>query len=826
MSKAGGGKKAVKKQVKPEDCEVVEVLEVDDEQENGEENENKEKMEQGGEEGDAEEEEEVEGGGDEAPDGEENQDDGEEEEEDSKDPNDPYAYTKRDEFTSENFKIELRGLPRYFNVGQLKKLLNETLQLKAHKVKPAGPGKNWGYVTFRDQKAKDKAMVVLDEYTWKKSTFSVTSAKPVEDPLVKQKEVQEAKKKEEKEKEPDPDNHLSMAEKVKKSVIPLSHLSYKEQLQTKQKEALQTLRKFGTELAKVNPELVNWVHWQKLRRKGQVCEVEDIIPSPVTDAYRNKCEFTIGINPENDLPTVGFRIASYKEGSIHVGPIAHLCHLPDAMKKVVLEFENFVRNSEHAPFNPATHEGVWRQLNVRTSRNRDILIVPVIHPQDMNEDALNELKKSVVEHFTEGQGKSLGVTSIFFKAIGQKEKDDDEEPDHLWGEEFITETIMDKKFRVSPDAFLQVNTAAAEVLYDTIGSIAELDGTSVLLDICCGTGTIGISLADRCLKVYGVEMVEKAADDARHNADDNGLDNIVIFSGKAEENMQVLLQHCQKVNTVGIVDPPRAGLNGNVVFGLRKCDNMKHLVYVSCDPNNAVKNFISLGRPQSKQYKGEFFIPLRAIPVDLFPHTPHFELVILFERWEERKWRRIMEGNPLPRDEEYFKRLPQRPRAGREVVENRVEPPTGYGEWTAADDDCRESMARYQQPYYQLPRPLSSINYDDYEPPPFDDGYGNRDRDHDRYDRPYGQEIRYGRRPGPSLSPGIGPNRGPSFGNQGFGGQRYSPPYSGPGYGPRSYSPNFGDRNRDRDPCFEEFYTPSFKQPRLLGQRKDDFYPY
>lgn len=129
--------------------------------------------------------------------------------------------------------------------------------------------------------------------------------------------------------------------------------------------------------------------------------------------------------------------------------------------------------------------------------------------------------------------------------------------------------------------------------------------------------------------------------------------------------------------------------DGNVVCGLRRCENMKRLVYVSCDPANACKNFINLARGKSKQYKGDFFIPIRygtwvlqnsslliylyiyfiiyinsvvgvvctnscvwmyfllhcrAVPIDLFPHTPHFELVILFERWDELKWRRIMEG--------------------------------------------------------------------------------------------------------------------------------------------------------------------------------------
>lgn len=815
----------------------MEVIEIGDEEE--EEEEELETMEHDGKEDENED--------DSTPNEEKNEDktDGNEQnEEASKDPLNP---TKRDgEFTSENFKIELRGLPRYFSVAQLKKLLNETLQLKAHKIIPAGPYKNWAYINFRDEKSKQKALVILDEYQWKKCTFQVSPASPAEDPLVKHMKKEEVKAKKKPE-TTDPDSGLSIAEKVTKSVTPYAHLPYEEQLKMKQKEALHVMRKFGTELARINPELVDWVHWQKLRRQGQVCEVDEIVPSPVTHGYRNKCEFTIGINPENNLPTVGFRVASYKEGSIHVGPVDHLCHLPYQMKKIVLEFEKFVRDSGLAPYSPVSHEGVWRQLNVRTTRNKDILIVPVIHPQEMSREELDALKKKIVEYFTEGPGQVLGITSIFFKSYGQKEPGDEDESEHLWGEEHIYETILDKRFRVSPEAFLQVNTTGAELLYDKIGELAELDGTSAILDICCGTGTIGISLAERCLKVYGIELVEKAADDARFNAEENGLENIVVFTGKAEENMPVLVQNCTKVNVVGIVDPPRAGLNGNVVFGLRKCDNMKHLVYVSCDPTVASKNFINLGRPQSKQYKGEFFIPLRAIPVDLFPHTPHYELVILFERWEERKWRRIMEGNPLPRDQEYFQRIPQRPKAGRDFSQSVAETP-GYGEWkTVTADNRRQANPRfqpYQQPRPPFNQPKYEMGYDeDYDEEPFAPGYGHRDGPNQGFAQGFSQNYNHG-----FDEDFDEPINRPGAARQGFG----RADFDRPGYERRGYDrpllerplldrplldrplldrPLLNTPSYDRSPYGRPSYDRSgynrfFDQDRKQGFRKDDYYQY
>ncbi|XP_068212340.1 tRNA (uracil-5-)-methyltransferase homolog A-like isoform X3 [Palaemon carinicauda] len=612
--------------------------------------------------------------------------------------------TKRDtEFTSEDFKIELRGLPRYYAMGQLKKLLNETLQLKAHKIKPAGNNKDWAYVTFRDEKSRTKALTVLDEFKWKKCVLSCSIAKPVEDP-VQAKRAANSKFLE----GVDPDAKIPINERVVKSVTPYAHFTYEDQLKKKQKAGLAALRKLGQEMANTNPELKQWVKFHKLRRKGQVCEIDEIVQSPKVDAYRNKCEFTVGINPEDNLPTVGFRVSSYKAGSLAVGPVGHLVHIPNTMKKVVEVFQDYIRSSEHKPFDPLTHEGVWRQLTVRTSSHDDVLIAVVIHPQDFSEEDIGDLKQDIIDYFKDGVGTSAGVTSIFFQAFGQKEPGpEDIEFEHLWGEEYITETVLGKTFRISCESFFQVNTEGCEALYETVASFAELDGTSVILDICCGTGTIGVSLADQCLKVYGIEMVKKAAEDARHNADLNGLANVAIYTGKAEVNMNAVLAQCAKYKTVGVVDPPRAGLPESVIRALRKCENMDRLIYMSCDPDGAFKNFVDLSRPKSKNYKGEFFVPIRAAVVDLFPHTPHYELLILFERWEERKWRRIMEGNPLPRDEDYFKRIPAKPegeyQAGssededeESVDEAHASQVTGYGAWQSVSGKRRKEM---YQPY-------------------------------------------------------------------------------------------------------------------------------
>jgi len=571
--------------------------------------------------------------------------------EESKIPESHHAYARREgEFTSENFKIELRDLPRFYPIGKLKKLLNQDLLLSSHKIKPIGGGR--AYVNFKNDEDRDKALTVLDQYKWGKCIMSAQIATAVQDPLLR--------KREQREKKPmDPEEmKLPIAERIEKSCIPYACFSYDEQLSKKEKAAQDILRKYSKELIAVNPELQEFIKFNQKRRNGLPCEFDPIIPAPVTENYRNKCEFTIGTNPETESPCVGFRLASYKEGCMAVAPVGHLRHLPLAMKNLVQAFEKHVQQSSYTPFSPLTHEGVWRQLTVRTTRNNDLLVVVVIHPQQMSSEELSKLKNGVKEFLTGGGINDLKVSSLYFQQFAQRERGVDLAYELLFGQEYITETILGRKFRVSPDAFLQINTAAGEVLYETVGKLADLDKNSNMLDICCGTGTIGICLADRCHHVYGIEMVKKAVEDAKVNATENGLTNITVFAGKAEDLMSTVLTKCEGMNSIGIVDPPRAGLHGNVVKALRKYDKMKRIVYVSCDPNNARGNFVAFGRPESKNYVGECFIPVKAIPVDLFPHTPHFELIILFERWDSNKWRRIMDGNPLPEDEEYFKRLP------------------------------------------------------------------------------------------------------------------------------------------------------------------------
>lgn len=154
-----------------------------------------------------------------------------------------------------------------------------------------------------------------------------------------------------------------------------------------------------------------------------------------------------------------------------------------------------------------------------------------------------------------------------------------------------------------------------------------------MLDVCSGTGTIGLSVSKKCMQVLGIEMVASAVSDARRNAELNGLtEKCDFFTGKAEDIIDPVIVRAKSSNIIAVVDPPRAGLHQKVLFTLRKCDKIQTLIYVACNAKAAMKNFIDLARPTSLAFKGKPFIPIKMIPVDMFPHSPHFELIIVFAR--------------------------------------------------------------------------------------------------------------------------------------------------------------------------------------------------
>ncbi|CAB3227155.1 unnamed protein product [Arctia plantaginis] len=547
--------------------------------------------------------------------------------------NEEYAYLDRGGFSSEKFKIELRGLPKFYGIAELKKLMNLKLGLNTSKIKRPKNGSHWLFACFQNDEERTKAIEALNGYSWKGKTLIAEVAKPAPDPLVRKRKREEVEGNEQQRKKKEDDNK-SQEERLKDATTPYWNLPYEEQLKLKEKEIKNILMKFDNEIWKIDKLKRQEIEAKRKKFNGLSFELRPIEKSPVAFGYRNKCEFTVGIDEETKLPTVGFRLGSYVTGTVGVGPIQSMIHISEQTKKAVLLFQEYIRKSKLAPFSPADYSGHWRYLTVRDSTSTgEVMVIVSMHPQTLTENELNEIKRDLIEHFSSDEAVACGVKSLYFEQIIKRRVGEDgSKPVHLSGSTHITDTILGKQFRISPEAFFQINTAGAEVLYRSAIEMSQVKTESTVVDICCGTGTIGLCFAQHCGKVLGLEMIAEAVKDAKANAELNKIENCEFFTGKAEDILPSVLARAAADDIIAIVDPPRAGLHMRAITQLRNTKKVNRLVYISCSPSSVVKNFIDLTRPSSKTLKGAPFIPVRAVPVDMFPQTKHVELAILFER--------------------------------------------------------------------------------------------------------------------------------------------------------------------------------------------------
>ena len=251
------------------------------------------------------------------------------------------------------------------------------------------------------------------------------------------------------------------------------------------------------------------------------------------------------------------------------------------------------------------------------------------------------------------------VSSIFFQEYNGLSLPTPNDPvQHVYGEKHILDILGKNTFQISPGAFFQVTTVGAEVLYnevaDRVREVSENPADTLLLDVCCGTGTIGL----HCMKegvagrVLGVDISEPAIEDAKANAVRNGYGDEGVTRFVASRAELVLAEELQKPGVKGkpivaVVDPAREGLHADVIRALRYSPQIRRLVYVSCNPTGSLTNdAASLCQLPTKKYKGLPFKPTLAQPVDMFPLTSHCELVITFDRMTEEEYAALIASAP------------------------------------------------------------------------------------------------------------------------------------------------------------------------------------
>lgn len=414
---------------------------------------------------------------------------------------------------------------------------------------------------------------------------------------------------------------------------PLAGMTYEEQLEIKDK----TTRNFQVEVTK---ELKK----RCLARKYPVPvfspKIEKIVslPQSLEISHRNKCEFTFG--PDGGLGFVkrsgtNFHVEAITAENPLVPP--EMLKIVNSLKSTLLPLFTCYSRGDHS-------SGLLRTATVRLGAGACLMIQVKQWPG--GEEEVARLRSVLLEIV---KNDDLNIVSLWLQLNPGLSDACNVKPEFLWGaEEGVTLSVCDLKFQVNPLSFFQTNTRACEMLYSLVADWASETSGELLLDLCCGVGTIGQVLAKKCserVRVVGVELIEEAVVDARRNAQRNfGADaeRLRFESGRVEDVLPSLLKEELDKNSncsvVAIVDPPRSGLHSAVLRALRDNPEIKTVIYVSCNPETLARDTELLIEPLtdcpeeeglavSKPFRAE-----RVVAVDMFPNTAHCEMVLRLVR--------------------------------------------------------------------------------------------------------------------------------------------------------------------------------------------------
>lgn len=395
------------------------------------------------------------------------------------------------------------------------------------------------------------------------------------------------------------------------------NLPYEEQLKAKQKQVYDQLRRIG---------------------KVELPEFRPIAGSVKTKEYRNKLEFgcsnkrwmtkeEIATLPpqekqsdengetKNDTSrnAIGFHITGAFDKILPI----EKCHLMDDMhNRIRNEIRDYATNSGMTFFDLRAQKGLLRDIIIRNSNTGEWMVIVQFHyDEEGDEDRAKALLQHIADKFPQ-------ISSLMY-LNNQKCNDTigDQEIITFRGNDYIYETMEDLKFKVGPKSFYQTNTEQAYHLYSIAREFAGLTGNELVYDLYTGTGTIANFVARQARQVIGIEYVPEAIEDAKINSEINSIDNTLFYAGDMKDILHdgFIAEHGHP--DVIITDPPRAGMHADVVQTILRAAP-KRIVYVSCNPATQARDLADLDA---------YYKVVKVQPVDMFPHTPHVENVVLLE---------------------------------------------------------------------------------------------------------------------------------------------------------------------------------------------------
>ena len=381
-------------------------------------------------------------------------------------------------------------------------------------------------------------------------------------------------------------------------------LPYKQQLIFKQQQVADNLSRIG---------------------KVELPEILPIIGAEQTRHYRNKLEFTFatrrfipkeefqqlraidGLGAAMETGAAGFHAKGQFDKVVEID----ICHLQEEPTNLIRKaIVTFAKENNYSFHDIRQHEGWLRNMVIRIATTGEIMLNIVLGFEDKKMQM--QLKDHLLKLFPQ-------ITTLLV-TINRKFNDSiyDLEPETLHGKGFIIEKLETFQFKISPKSFFQTNTKQAEKLYQITRDFAELDGTQILYDLYCGTGSIGIFCSQNAKKIIGVELIEDAIKDANENAALNDINHSFFIAGDVINICNDTFFATHGRPDVIITDPPRAGMHEKLVKKLLDIA-APTIVYVSCNPATQARDLALLD---------EKYVVTKIQPVDMFPHTHHIENVV------------------------------------------------------------------------------------------------------------------------------------------------------------------------------------------------------
>ncbi|MHB1453342.1 MAG: 23S rRNA (uracil(1939)-C(5))-methyltransferase RlmD [Saccharofermentanales bacterium] len=377
----------------------------------------------------------------------------------------------------------------------------------------------------------------------------------------------------------------------------LQHMKYDAQVQWKRQSVMEAMIRIGGFDREIISSITN-----------------EILSDENPFYYRNKVQMPV--TGTRDHPQIGF----FENGS-HTVVDSDECivqhRVIDAVRRCIREL---ILAKGLEPYDENTGEGLIRHVMVRVGyATGQVMVVPVLAREDLwFFDALRRSLEAAIH------AESMTLTALYaninpgksFAVLGK-------DFELIYGCGYIEEILCGITFRISPDAFFQVNTGMAERMFQEILRLADLRPKDAVFDLYCGTGSISLMLAKHCKKVIGVEVVEQAINDANMNASINKITNASFFIGRTEEILPDLVANGINADVV-VLDPPRKGAEESVLKVLK---NLKpsRIVYVSCNP-------ATLARDCKILCENALYMITAITPADFFPWTSHVETVVLMSR--------------------------------------------------------------------------------------------------------------------------------------------------------------------------------------------------